>query len=417
MAIFTGKYPKFLLTLPIIYAIHTDMNQNQFYHLFENSDDVDDFWTLADQRDIQPKKQIAFLISDQHLIKHGGIGQFAKAFVEMCLELQCRVDIILDKKPTNELANSFNKYGVNFYYNDQPYNYSDHQNTFKNSDSINIEKMANFNIAIQKATKDNKYDLFVCNTVESIMPAYLLNCRPLVIYTHLYRQIYRDSDVGKFLETFHNFTDMVQGLDGIILATQSIHNKNELSKYYNNIEVLPMPMPDRKFLHHNNSNKEGVLFVGRHESGKRPDKFLEICKQANLPVKILTSKRSAIKFRDKCQQLGLKYDIRSEIIGQEKVDFMLTSKVHLNVSKNECYSFSTYECLGHMPVITLDDQVWTDNFTPYIIKANKSNIVDTLVNHYNNDISSFWHTVPRLQYINQLHFDAIQSWKQFLDIN
>jgi hypothetical protein len=392
------------------------MNQNQFYHLFENSDDVQDFWTLADQRDIQPKKQIAFLISDQHLIKHGGIGQFAKAFVEMCLELQCRVDIILDKKPTNELANTFQKYGVNFFYNDNAYNYSDHQNTFMHSDTINIEKMANFNIALQKATKDNKYDLFVCNTVESITPAYLQNCRPLVIYTHLYRQIYRDSDNGKFLETFHNFTDMVQGLGGVVLATQSIHNKNELSKHYNNIEVLPMPMTDRKFLHYGNHKQEGVLFVGRHESGKRPDKFLKICKQANLPVKILTSKHSAKTFEKKCKELNLVYDIQAEIIGQQKVDFMLTSKVHLNVSKNESYSFSTYECLGHMPVITLDDQLWADNFSPYIIKANKNNIVDTLINNYTNDISSFWHTMPRLQYVNQLHFDSIQKWKTFLNI-
>ena len=392
------------------------MNQNQFYHLFEQSNNDKDFWTLADQRDITPKKQIAFLISDQHLIKHGGIGQFAKAFVEMCLELQCRVDIILDKKPTNELANVFNKYGVNFFYNTNAYSYSNHQNTFKNKDTFNLEKMANFKIALQLALKDNKYDLFVCNTIESITPAYALNCKPLVIYTHLYRQIYRDSDNGKFLESFHNFTDMVQGLNGVTIATQSNHNQTVLSKYYKNVEVLPMPMPERKFLHHDMlpRKKNGVLFVGRHESGKRPDMFLQICKEANLPVNILTSKHSAIKFREKCEKLNLQYDIRSEIIGQEKIDFMLNSRVHLNVSKNESYSFSTYECLGHMPVITLDDCVWADNFSPYIIKANKKNIVKTLINHYENDISSFWHQVPRLQYINQLNFHSKQLWEKFI---
>jgi hypothetical protein len=191
---------------------------------------------------------------------------------------------------------------------------------------------------------------------------------------------------------------------------------NEVIPIYKNIEVLPMPMTDRKFLHYGNQKQEGVLFVGRHESGKRPDKFLQICKEANLPVKILTSKHSAKTFEKKCKELNLVYDIQAEIIGKQKVDFMLSSKVHLNVSKNESYSFSTYECLGHMPVITLDDQLWADNFTPYIIKANKSNIVDSLVNHYNNDISSFWHTVPRLQYVNQLHFDSIQKWKIFLNI-
>jgi len=49
-------------------------------------------------------KRIAFLISDQHLIPHGGIGQFAKGFIEMCDSINWKVDLLLDKEPTNDLS-------------------------------------------------------------------------------------------------------------------------------------------------------------------------------------------------------------------------------------------------------------------------------------------------------------------------
>ena len=46
-------------------------------------------------------KRIAFLISDQHFIPHGGIGSFCKGFTEMCDRLNWKVDILLDKAPNN----------------------------------------------------------------------------------------------------------------------------------------------------------------------------------------------------------------------------------------------------------------------------------------------------------------------------
>ena len=50
------------------------------------------------------KKRVAFCISDQHLVPHGGIGQFAKGFVEMANKIDWKVDIITDKPTTNEFA-------------------------------------------------------------------------------------------------------------------------------------------------------------------------------------------------------------------------------------------------------------------------------------------------------------------------
>ena len=46
------------------------------------------------------EKKIAFVISSQHFIAHGGIGQFAKTYCDMAKELGWAVHIILDKAPT-----------------------------------------------------------------------------------------------------------------------------------------------------------------------------------------------------------------------------------------------------------------------------------------------------------------------------
>ena len=45
--------------------------------------------------------RIAFCLSDQHTIPHGGLGQFAKSFIETFTPLGYKVDIITDKPTTN----------------------------------------------------------------------------------------------------------------------------------------------------------------------------------------------------------------------------------------------------------------------------------------------------------------------------
>ena len=90
------------------------------------------------------KKRIAFCISDQHLVPHGGIGQFAKGFTEMAKNLNWKVDIISDKAHTNDFAKLVESLGANLISPDAPMSYSNHTGTFAFTDSINFEKMLNF---------------------------------------------------------------------------------------------------------------------------------------------------------------------------------------------------------------------------------------------------------------------------------
>lgn len=391
---------------------------NTFNELFETERD---YWSYDETR---PKYEIAFLISDQHLIATGGIGQYALAFYKMCFDMRIRVHFILDKEPSKEFYKLFDK--AVFHYPDDSISYTIHQNEYVHVDTMNMYKQANFHSAIVKAKKflaPKQFDLYICNTSETIMPAYSAGCTPLVIYTHLYRHIHKTSDPGKFSMYFHNLVDCMSNLDNVYVATQTKNNAKILSQYHTKVIVLPIPITENKFLEKYDrslDNTNGVLFVGRFEKGKRPEKFLEICQKANVPVKILTSPKSAIKFKQKCTDLGLTHDVRHSLVGQEKIDFMLSSRILLNVSKHESYSITTMECIGHMPVITLDDQVWTDFFDKrYLIVCNKKDIVDVVKQKHDGPWTTEffpkdWYQNGSLDYLEQLNDDARYSFEHFL---
>jgi hypothetical protein len=397
------------------------MNYNTFNELFEEliNQENYDFWENAEKMNIFPEKHVCFLISDQHLIPHGGIGQFCKSFIELCDRLEWRIDIVLDKKPTTDFLQDNVK--VRFYYTEKPLSYKDHTSSFMHSDSVNYEKCQNFQLGLALATKHNKYDLFVANTLESVISAYTNGCRPLVSYTHLYRSIYRDADNGKFLDSFHVMQDKMNQMPDIIVGTQSVSNKESLDKFVANCEVLPMPMPERQLLYPSKFvNRSGVLYIGRWEEGKRPKVFLDLCHKANMPVKILTNVNGAKKFKQACIDLGITdYEIKYGITGEEKVDFITSSAVHLNCSKLESYCFAMLECIGHMPCIVLDDQEWSKNFdNQHIHVVSKSLAVDKLKElYYSMAYKSIGINSQRFNntnYTNQLDNEAMKLWRDLL---
>lgn len=391
---------------------------NIFNELFESKTD---YWALDENR---PKYEIAFLISDQHFIATGGIGQYAYALYKMCLRKRIRMHFILDKQPTKQFfVDLFDK--AIFHYPDEPIAYTLHNNIYVHTDTMNMYKQANFHTAIVKAHKylnDKSFVMYICNTSESIIPAYTAGCSPLVIYTHLYKHIHLDADSGKFSDNFHNLVENLSKLPNVYIATQSLYNKLILKQRYSKVQILPIPFTEETFLEqYDRSNVNGVLFVGRFEDGKRPDKFLKYCKQANLPVKILTSKKSAIKFKQKCTELGLVHDVRHNLVGQEKVDFMLSSAFLLNLSKNESFSMATLECIGHMPVVTLDDQPWTEHFDKnYLTVCNKENIVWTMKQYHDKQwtldfLPKTWYQNGSLEYVKQHQFYAYDVFDIFLE--
>lgn len=362
-------------------------------------------------------KRIAFLISDQHFIPHGGIGSFAKGFTEMCGRIGWKVDIVLDKAPTNEFSDLIISLGANIVYPDEPLRYSDHTATFAFSDTINFEKIINFRKAILKAFETNVYDMIVCNTQEAMTASYAMTINkyiPVVFYTHLHSMIFRDSQGSDvFLDSYHNFYNKHMEFTDIIIGTQSQKNINELTKYgATNTALLRMPMSERGLLEPNVTKRSGVLFIGRWEEGKNPEAYLKVMKEANLPCKVMTNSNGAKKFEKAFIDAGITdYEIKAGITGQEKVDFVCSASVFFMPSLRENYPFAFLECLGHMPCVVLDNQDWSDNFNEkYFHKVNIKDAAETI-----NQIYGSVQSIEALDYICDLDDEVAEGWIDFLD--
>ena len=366
------------------------------------------------------KKRVAFCISDQHLVPHGGIGQFAKGFVEMANKIDWKVDIITDKPTTNEFAKLVESLGANLIAPKNALSYKNHTGTFAFTDSINFEKMINFRDAVMNAFHNNIYDMVVCNSLEA-MPAVLsfdLNTYiPVVFYTHEESMVFRDTRKfkGVFLESCNEFFNNLMNLESCYIGTQSARNVTEIKNNGGvDVEHLSMPMSERALLTSDYAERKGVLYIGRWEDRKNPEAFLKVIKETGLPAKIMTNANGKKKFEARLAELGITdYEIKASIVGKEKVDFIKSAKVHFNPSLRENYPFTFFECLGHMPCIVIDKSEWVTNFDPaYYIRLPLNEVAAVLKVEYNADRKQRNHDA--LQYIKHLDFQTSDRWKKFL---
>jgi len=363
-------------------------------------------------------KRVAFLISDQHFIPHGGIGQFAKGFTEMCQRIDWKVDIILDKEPTNDFSNLIKSLGANIVYPDESLRYNDHTATFAFSDTINFEKIINFRKAIMKAFETNIYDMLVCNTQEAMTASYAMTIHqyiPVVFYTHLHSMIFRESQGSDvFLDSYHNFYNKHMEFSDIIIGTQSQKNIDELSKFgATNCALLRMPMSERGLLEPYLGTHKGVLFIGRWEEGKNPEAYINVMKECGLPCKVMTNRTGAKKFEKAFEEAGITdYEIKAGITGQEKVDFIKSSGVFFMPSLRENYPFAFLECLGHLPCVVLDKQDWSDNFdSQFYTKTNIKEAGQVIKSLYDTTVNP-----KALDYVKSLDDMVSIEWIKFLDM-
>jgi hypothetical protein len=363
-------------------------------------------------------KRIAFLISGQHFIPHGGIGSFAKGFTEMCSRIGWKVDMILDKEPNNpKFKKLIESLGANIIYPNDSLNYTFHTNTFSNNDTVNGWRISNFVMSLHKALSHNLYDMIVCNTQEAMSAAYLwkLNSSiPVVFYTHLHSMIFRSSQGSdNFLDSYHNFYNKHMEFTDIIIGTQSQKNIDELTKFgATNCALLRMPMSERGLLEQYDGPRKGVLFIGRWESGKNPTAYIQVMKQCGLPCKVMTNSKGAIKFEKAFQEAGITdYEIKAGITGQEKVDFIRSSSVFFMPSLRENYPFAFLECLGHMPCVVLDTQDWSDNFNEnYFHRVNIKDAGTIIMDIYGSAQAN-----GALEYVKSLDDEVATGWITFLD--
>ena len=354
-------------------------------------------------------KRIGFLVSYQTLIPHGGIGQFAKSFCELMDSHNIKVDIITDKEPKdNEFVSSLK---ANIIAPTESLPYTTHSGIFMYGDTFCYERMANFRNSIIKALEHNLYDALVCNTYETIQVASTMgleDCIQMIAYTHLESQIFKDTK-NPFLNATNEMMRKQLEMNGIIVGTQSVFN---LLNVDGTVYHLPIPVTEKGLLEEHHKPREGILFVGRWEEGKNPELFIDLIEQTKLPAKVMTSANGAKKFEDRLKKIGVPYEIKVGIIGQEKVDFMTSARVAFNPSTVESYGMAFYEQHIQMPTLVLENQRWTKNFNEdFFYYCNKKNMAQRANELYGSfEKAETWYNLGSLQHAQQQEATVFHKW-------
>jgi glycosyltransferase involved in cell wall biosynthesis len=352
-------------------------------------------------------KKIAIVLSAQHAIPHGGIGQFAKAITELLQSYGHEVHLIFDKKPKNKFLLDVGDRTP--FYNIKPLRTEPSED--RHAQGIDPAKIENFR-SILESLKDFDYDLYLVNTSEAFASISQVKTNAKVIlYTHLFNQIY-PAQAGKSVFT----PEYVQYFNSFLyqshtVATQSEHNRKQLISHgVKDCIVMPMPLPEQKLLLSSQGvEKSGVLYIGTHSPGKNPGAYIKAMAKTGLPCKVMTSAKGKIKFEENFKKAGItNYDIRVGITGQEKVDFITSSKVFFMPSLLENYPFAFLECVGHMPVVVLDTQTWSDNFdSKFYHKVNTRKAHEKILELYNKPYND-----DALEYVKELNNLAKTAWSK-----
>jgi glycosyltransferase involved in cell wall biosynthesis len=349
--------------------------------------------------------KIAILTSAQHAIPHGGIGQFTKSISELLTNYGHEIHILFDKKPKHNFLFSV---GHRHFFPVKPQKSEPVEDYHKQG--IDHAKIENFK-SVLNITFDFDYDIYLVNTSEAFasISDFPTNAK-VILYTHLFNQIYpelagRSVFTPEYVEYFNNFL-----YQNMTVATQSEYNRQRLISHgVKDCLVMPMPIPETDLLTSSQDvEKSGVLYIGTHSPGKNPSAYIKTMAKLGLPCKVMTSPKGKIKFEQNFKKAGItNYDIRVGITGREKVEFIKSCKVFFNTSLLENYPFAFLECVGHMPVVVLDRQIWSDNFDDRFVHKTNIRHAHTLIdklyhNNYNNDA---------LLYVNQLNNLATNKWK------
>jgi glycosyltransferase involved in cell wall biosynthesis len=356
------------------------------------------------------KKRIGFLVSYQTLVPHGGIGQFTKSFIRLMEENGVKVDIITDKKPQDSIF--IKSLNTNIIYPEESYGYANHSAIFMYGDSYCYERMANFRNSIIRALTTNLYDAFICNTYESVQVASTMGLEDviqIIAYTHLESQIFPNTLHNPFLNSVNEMMRKQLEMSDIFIGTQSKFNQIEID---NGAWHLPIPITEPDLLKEHHKDREGVLFIGRWEEGKNPELYLKLIEETKLPARVMTNANGAKKFEERLKKLGVDFQIKVSIIGQEKVDFITSCRIAFNPSTVESYGMAFYEQHIQLPTFVLENQRWTNNFdSDYFYKTTKQNMAKDVLDMYNYSVEACrWYEGAALQQAQIQESQIFDKW-------
>jgi glycosyltransferase involved in cell wall biosynthesis len=282
-------------------------------------------------------------------------------------------------------------------------------------DSICHELVTNFRNVITKAFKHNLYTHVVLNTPEANIAAQSLGLKNVKVITYSHQESYTlDVPACYSSPTFSpEYLHIIRNLDGIGIGCQSAWVESCVKKFSPNVEsyVLPFFFPKDE-TPTVNQNGTGVLFIGRWEDRKNPKAFIKLIADTKLPAKVLTNKTGHKKFEEALKEIDATYEIRSDIIGQEKTDFISSAKIAFCPNKVETGPYSVFESMLRMPTVVPSNVGWINNFNGYpvvIVDLKSSDCASKVLELYNSNKP---YSPPKIEDLNNV---ALEAWSEFIN--
>lgn len=359
-------------------------------------------------------KRIAVVMTTQHFIAHGGVGQFVKGFHDLAAQHGCIVDLILDSNPK---TNAFFTPNGRIFHPRSLTSLKDHRDVFAFKDSMRLETTTNLRNSLMVALNTVIYDMIVLQSPEALLAGEILGLQskiPVVFYTHLENIIYPAMKTPTFSPQYLDMTRCLMRMKDLIVGTQSKVNQDALVDLDIHSTVLPMPIPEQDLLIRvDDSKKEGLLFIGRWEERKNPSEFVRVAAKTGLPVKVMTAPNHIEKAKEDLKAAGVTdMDVRGGITGKEKVDFIRSAKINYVPSHRESFCFALFEGLGHCHSIVLEKNDWWGHY-----RREDLNIAKNTDDAVRMALELYGQPVPdsQMEFVQAYQDTAWKGWSDLLE--
>ena len=159
-----------------------------------------------------------------------------------------------------------------------------------------------------------------------------------------------------------------------------------------NLYTLPYPLTDSNPI--TGLEKDGLLFIGRHEDRKNPGMYIKLLAGikekygVEIKAKVLTRAAHVKKFEADFAEIGhTNYEIKADVVGDEKAQMIQSSKMAFMPYKNESFGIAVLEALRFMPTIVLSKFNWHYNFHNFsnLIQCSDKELIEKAWETYQTD--------------------------------
>lgn len=346
---------------------------------------MSDIFSILEQDDDEVRnKRVLVLTISKHLRVSTGIATWTRSMLELLAkDSWIDVEILGDKADEKEVLSGFDLCSVTRH----PFKreIKHWQDSFA-PPPFDFETFHAFQKILDKVLFGDKvYDAVLSTCTESALAVASFRDYAKVfsgVYVTHHRTIVDNSIEDAARVLFCN--EVVAKMKNMKCITQLPVNAKILKEVHGaDYEVIPLlrekPLYPAK-------NQSGVLWIGRVDSQKNPDEFLSFLKESGLPGKILTGGNGAgVKFEEKLKKMGItNCEVRANISGQEKTDFIQSAKLSYSTSINETFGYGVLEALSVCPTMILE-AAWADFwYENGAIKVTKKDAVSTALRLYNS---------------------------------